>query len=159
MTDRSASEEPRRDGSGDDAGNFDDDFEDEATHARRRLETPAMLLIIATTITIVPCFLFLAFGLYLFIDGLPPAEPTKEFELGVIVTGVGLFAVMYLMAILRGAILMRQFRNYGMARVAVILGVVSVVFLQVASVFILPSAIWAWVVLRDPLVKKQFRSL
>lgn len=152
-------EEPRRDGSGDEAGNFDDEFLDAAASARRRLDTPALLLIIATSITIVPCFVVFALALLWSILGMFLSDYCQDIDLAALWTLLGLLAVLYLLVILRGAVLMRRFQNYGQVRTAALLGMFSITFLNVASVFVLPCAIWAWVVLKDPLVKKQFRSL
>jgi hypothetical protein len=159
MTTSQDPEEPRRDGSGDESGNFDEDFLDADSAARKRLDTPALLLIIATSITIIPCFLVFALALLWSILGMFLSEFCQDIDLAALWTLLGLLAVLYLLVILRGAIRMRQFQNYGQVRAAVLLGMFSITFLNVASVFVLPCAIWAWVVLKDPLVKKQFRSL
>lgn len=151
MTANGNTEWPRRDGSGDVVGDFDDDFLDADASARRRLATPALLLMIATTITGAPVVaLFLLAVVYDLLTG--HAETVAGY------VTVGFLLTVYFSVLLRGALQMRRFGSLGQAIAAVRWGVASVVILPGIGVLILPCAIWAWVVLKDPLVKKQFRS-
>ena len=167
-------EEPRRDGSGDESGNFDDEFLGADASARRRLNTPAVLLMIASAITAIFCFVaFVRIGFELLFwmtanqgHHAPRhpgnAQPSQNWDDGNVIELLTLSAfvgIVYSVVIFRGAKRMRQFENHREARNTVLLGMFSIIFLHVASVFVLPCAIWAWVVLKDPLVKKQFRSL
>jgi len=164
MTTSQEPEEPRRDGSGDESGNFDDEFLDAAANARRRLLFAGKLLVAAVAITLIPCLAVLFYLLSAMISVLEKLSQANSNlssgeEVFAIVAGLSFLAILLLAAILRGTIAMLQFRNYGQARAAVILGVVSVVLLQPASVFVLPCSIWVWIVLNDPLVKQEFKRV
>ena len=151
MTANGNTDPPRRDGSGDAAGDFDDDFLDADVSARRRLATPALLLIVATTITGAPVVaLFLLAVVYYLLTG--HAETVAGY------VTVGFLLTVYFSVLLRGSLQMRRFGSLSQALAAVRWGVASVVILPGIGVLILACAVWAWVVLRDPLVKKQFRS-
>jgi len=155
---------PRRDGGGDAMGDFDDLNRDPAADARARLKAPAVCLQISATVTMLPCLFLAAFGLIelgrlaLGINGSDSGRNADAAEIGPLLAGVGLIPSGFLAVIIFGAVRMIQMRRYGFAHTAAVLGIVSVVFLQVMAVFVLTASIWALVVLRDPAVKKQFRS-
>ena len=154
---------PRRDGAGDSLGDYDDIHGDPAADARRRLALPALLLMIGAAVTMLPFLALAVWGVWMLFRLLLAADPPnagraqQAEEVGPIFTGLGVVGTAYLAVVLAGAVRMKQFRRYRFARAAAILGIISVVFLQAASVFVLPCAIWALVVLRDPAVKSQFR--
>lgn len=159
---------PRYDGAGDPRGDYDDFLGDPAADARARLTLPATLLLGGTALTLLPCFVALSWGVAMLAwgasqllfgsDPLEASRAEERMDAALPAAVGGLIGSAYLGTIAVGARRMRQFRRFRLARTAAILGMISVVPLQLASVFVLPFAVWCFVVMRDPLVKSQFRS-